>query len=74
MLNKFEHNKKYRVAKAWSNPPSDERFRMKQLRYELSVDEMLRFRGKNLGKAEFLDETGKLVILEPKVAFKIMSA
>jgi hypothetical protein len=72
MLDKFKRNKKYMVVKAWQDQPFNERFRIRQLRYELKTGEVLRFRSKNIGKAEFLDNEGKLVILDFGVAFAIM--
>lgn len=69
MLETFERGKKYEVVKKWSagNPAG-----LARMRDSLEIGEVLRFRGPNFTGAEFLDETGKLVILPVKVAFKIM--
>jgi len=70
MLETFERGKKYEVLKEWSDGIEDHV--VTRIRHSLSVGEVLRFRGPNFTGAEFLDDTGKLVCLPVKVAFRIM--
>jgi hypothetical protein len=72
MLEELMRGKKYRVVKAWSEDVALP-WRLKQMRYELKVGEVLRFRGPNFTGVELLDIDGKLVILPKKVAFRILA-
>jgi hypothetical protein len=70
-VNEFKANQKYEVLKDWSEE-IDPFFRSKNVRHELKKGELVRFRSPNLGKAEFVDSGGKLIFLNPKVAFRII--
>jgi len=71
-VDKFEAKKQYFVMEDYDyTPPSGWR-RLKGICYKLTRGQPLRFRGPNLGNAEFWAEDGRVVILPPKVAFRIV--
>ncbi len=67
---RFESGKRYRVIKDLDSGV-DRDLRMASIRDTLHVDEVLRFRGPNLGFAQFIDDTGRTVFLSRKEAFTI---
>ena len=46
--------------------------KIKAMAYSVSRGDSIKFRGKNLGRAEFLNKQGQLIILPYKVAFDIL--
>jgi hypothetical protein len=70
-VDKFERGKYYIVLKDYANTP-DLRWRLKSMCYQLTVGQQLQFRDKGFAGATFLTDDGRLVILEPKIAFRII--
>jgi hypothetical protein len=69
----FEKDKTYVVLQDYKSPRGPLQ-RLKSICYDLTAGQKLRFRGPNFGNAEFLtlDGTARLVILSPKLAFKLI--
>jgi hypothetical protein len=70
-VDKFERGKYYIVLRDYDGTP-DSRWRLKSMCYRLAVGQRLRFRDKGFAGATFLTDDGRLVILEPKIAFRIV--
>jgi hypothetical protein len=65
---RFETGKHYRVKKVWRSDVNDD-LRLQSIRDDLAVDEVLRFRGPNMGFAEFIDNKGRIAFLSRAEAF-----
>ncbi|MDO8303921.1 MAG: hypothetical protein Q7T18_11835 [Sedimentisphaerales bacterium] len=70
-LHRIEYGKKYIVVKAFEDN-CDPRWKLKSQCYSLSIGDVLTSRGRNLNNVEFTTRDGKLIILSPRIAFKIM--
>lgn len=66
----FKSKQWYKVIEDYSIPNVLPRLR--SFCYDLRIGDRLRFRGPNMGRAEFLTVDGRLVILKPKVAFRVV--
>ena len=71
-LNIFKNGVYYKVKQDWEDdPPAKYIIRIKSLCYSVKVGDILKFRGPNLGHAEFITKDGKLLILSKSIAFRI---
>ena len=69
---KFEAHHLYRVVKEWHQDIDQSMRADRILIHDLHVGEVVRFRGPNMGKAEFLDAVGRLLVISSKVAFDVL--
>lgn len=70
-LSSFKHGKKYIVTEDYENIP-EPFFRTKTMCYCLIIGQILTFETSNLGYARFRTKDGRLVLLEPKTAFRVI--
>ena len=71
IVEEFKGGRWYEVIEDYDIPVTP-LFKLKTMCYELRRGDELRFRGPNLGRAEFFTVDGRLVILRPKVAFRVV--
>lgn len=69
---KFEAHHLYKAVKEWHDDINPKMRVDRIMVHDVFVGNTFRFRGANLGRAEFLDPIGRLLCLSGKVAFQIL--
>ena len=70
-VERFRRNRWYQVIEDYDDKPA-EFFRLKAVCYKLRVGDKLKFEGKSLGYAMFRTTDGRQVVLETKIAFRVV--